>query len=982
MNDEGRFVLLDASGRITKRPCSQRSKNLQKFETSPSRLKVIHKSFCGFLALLLSFGVFTFYSPPAKAIKDFTVQVTPRRAGSVARYALTMSLEKKLEIHQWLHVNFPKGTTLTPPLPEEEHQRKLRLKEITESIGFGNPCSACTGLPIIVAEFDGTLTMKFHLTGEVDPTKEGYQSITITIFESAGFTNPLNAGSYIFKFKNQQEPKLVDSSPVTIEESEISKPVVTVQNPIFNQMSGYDIEFKTGSAGQLGFRTNKITVMFPLGTMISTPPEEILYQLVTINGYPILKPPIIQDMFMTFVLPFKIPDASVVKIHIDPKWGIKNPRSPGLYKLLVNTSTDLGDVSSEPYEIKKGNEPVVLDIDPPKCSKLAEFSMSLVAENSYQADKDVVHIQFPEPCSLPAIINPHTITIQGKVVQHLEIKKNNVVLTLPEFIEKGKGVEIVFTRSAGILTPFTPLSVDFFVTFNQEENHLKSNSVMIETQQLTLNQIKLTPPNASEKATYQLNLIFGDNLVPKKGEEIQVQFSFLEKPITIILDNDIPEDPKEYKLFLHDIQNPPSGYYTVSVSTTREKQKVQTPLWIIPARPVTKINLTGGKIGKNNWYIDLPLIGFESNDPDRLISIYWDDPKKGIVIYSGQSMPPDPGQYITKLYYFSTNAYGQEIPKSFEIKVDCVNPYINSITPENEKIETNQKSIKIEGKVSPIKTIIYGKDKIEPDRELIIQGKPVIVKDDGSFSSEIVLQEGMNEIIVHLEDDAGRFVEKNYSVLRDSIPPKLDVIYPLQNATVLDKKMILRGKTEPSALLVINNEFVYVEEDGSFTKEINLSRVGIEQVEIIATDNLGNSTTRIIQFFYGYTILLKIGRVIARINTIEKQMPLAPFIQQDRTLVPFRFIGEELKAKVGYQVDNKKTVKYVTYELGNTKIKLTIGSIKALVNGKEVNLEVPAQIIKGSTIVPLRFVTEGLGCSVQWEPITQNITILYPKWNI
>lgn len=939
---------------------------------------MLRKILTGALVFLFIFGFLVFYSPPAKAIKDFSVEVTPRRAGSVARYALTMSFEKKLGVHEWLHVNFPKGTTLTPPLPEEdEHQRKLRLKQITESISYGSPCPSCMGLPIIVFESNGTLTMKFHLTGAVDPTKEGYQSITITILESAGFTNPPIAGNYIFKFKNQQEPTFVESTPVTIEESKISKPMVTMQNPIINQISGYDIEFRTGSAGKLGFRTNVIYLAFPPGTEIPTPPNEILYQLVTINGYPILLSPAIDLMKLTFFLPFTINDASDIKIHIDPKWGIKNPRNPGKYKFKVYTSTDQDPVESDEIEINQGPNELQLDIAPAKTNKVAEYTMTLVAGKGDLLPGETCQLFFPDLVKLPKTINPQFVTVQGKKVNRIEMDQSLISIELIETIPQGSGIEIKILSGAGITNPKIECQLGMVIAFTRAKLDFISNLVEIQNQEVEIKKLQIIPPNEGEKASYRFNLVFNDRLIPSIGDEIEIQFSFLSRPIVLKVTEKLSE---ETILTLPDIQNPSAGHYTVQINSNKEKSTKKEEIWIIPPRPVTKINVTGGKIGKNGWYVEVPLIGFETTDPEALICIYWNDPKYGILNYSGQSMPPDPGQYITKLYYFSTNAYGQEDPKSVEIKVDCVNPYINSIFPENNKIQINKNELTIEGKVSPIKTIVYGADKIEPDRNLTIQDKSVEVRDDGSFFYDATLLEGINEITVHLEDDAGRYVEKKYTVLLDSIPPKLEVVYPIQNATILEKKMLLRGKTESSAVLVINGEFVLVEEDGSFSKEISLSRVGVEQVEIIATDSLSNTTTRIVQFFYGYTIQLKIGSTTAKNNTIEKKMVLAPSIQKGRTLLPFRFIGEELKAKVGYQVDQKtKAVQYVTYELGTLNIKLTIGSMKATVNGKEVALDAPVQLIKNTTVVPLRFVAENLGCSVEWEPIYQTITIQYPK---
>lgn len=65
--------------------------------------------------------------------------------------------------------------------------------------------------------------------------------------------------------------------------------------------------------------------------------------------------------------------------------------------------------------------------------------------------------------------------------------------------------------------------------------------------------------------------------------------------------------------------------------------------------------------------------------------------------------------------------------------------------------------------------------------------------------------------------------------------------------------------------------------------------------------------------------------------------------------------------------------------LGNATIVLTIGANNALVNGKSVSLDVPAQIMKGTTMVPLRFIAENLSCKVEWKSTQQIITITYPS---
>ncbi|GAX89989.1 copper amine oxidase [Effusibacillus lacus] len=100
----------------------------------------------------------------------------------------------------------------------------------------------------------------------------------------------------------------------------------------------------------------------------------------------------------------------------------------------------------------------------------------------------------------------------------------------------------------------------------------------------------------------------------------------------------------------------------------------------------------------------------------------------------------------------------------------------------------------------------------------------------------------------------------------------------------------------------------------------------------------------------------------------------APYIKNDRTLVPMRTIFEKLGATVEW--DN--ATQTVTGKKGDTVIKLTIGSNTALVNNEPVELDVAAELHKDTgnrTMVPLRFVAESLDTEVNWDDATQTVEI-------
>ena len=90
-----------------------------------------------------------------------------------------------------------------------------------------------------------------------------------------------------------------------------------------------------------------------------------------------------------------------------------------------------------------------------------------------------------------------------------------------------------------------------------------------------------------------------------------------------------------------------------------------------------------------------------------------------------------------------------------------------------------------------------------------------------------------------------------------------------------------------------------------------------------------------------------------------------------RVLVPFRAIFEAFGAKVAWE----GTLREVTGVLGNREVWLKIGDVNARVQGSPVVLDVPARIENGRTLVPVRFISEGLNAQVEWRQKEQMVVI-------
>ncbi|MEZ4812054.1 MAG: copper amine oxidase N-terminal domain-containing protein [Caldisericia bacterium] len=98
-------------------------------------------------------------------------------------------------------------------------------------------------------------------------------------------------------------------------------------------------------------------------------------------------------------------------------------------------------------------------------------------------------------------------------------------------------------------------------------------------------------------------------------------------------------------------------------------------------------------------------------------------------------------------------------------------------------------------------------------------------------------------------------------------------------------------------------------------------------------------------------------------------------------MVPFRSITEVFGAELEW-IEAIKTVKIrVNNTGGETRIELKIGSKTAKYNDQEIELDVPAQVVNGSIMVPLRFVAEAFNAELEWIADEKAIVIrqkIYP----
>lgn len=128
------------------------------------------------------------------------------------------------------------------------------------------------------------------------------------------------------------------------------------------------------------------------------------------------------------------------------------------------------------------------------------------------------------------------------------------------------------------------------------------------------------------------------------------------------------------------------------------------------------------------------------------------------------------------------------------------------------------------------------------------------------------------------------------------------------------------------------------------------------------------------------TINLRINDTTYQVNGVDHEMDTAPVIRDGRTLLPVRYIADPLGADVGWVGGEQKA----TVSLGSTYLELWIDNPMAEINSVPTPIDAfnddvtPIIVSPGRTMLPLRFISEALGCQVFYHTVDRSIEVIYP----
>jgi outer membrane protein assembly factor BamB len=273
---------------------------------------------------------------------------------------------------------------------------------------------------------------------------------------------------------------------------------------------------------------------------------------------------------------------------------------------------------------------------------------------------------------------------------------------------------------------------------------------------------------------------------------------------------------------------------------------------------------------------------------------FTDDTKEVIVTIDTTGL--DIKEYTGKIQ-FTSNGGNKAINVTLKV-IDTTAPIItwdySDLIKVGEDYYTKEKQYKLKGST-------------EPTAKVQIQGKEAEIDAEGKFIVTVDLVEGKNEIAVETADDVPNTSKTSFILFLDTKAP-LITLTTENYTLVKEPSVYIMGQVDDKdAVVTINDEIVPLTPAGSFAKMVVVNK-GENTFTIKAKDKIGNETAKelIIVYPEKKLIVLVVGKKEAEVNGDIVKMDVAPMILKGSTMVPLRSLGDFLGAKVDYEPKEQK----------------------------------------------------------------------------
>lgn len=303
------------------------------------------------------------------------------------------------------------------------------------------------------------------------------------------------------------------------------------------------------------------------------------------------------------------------------------------------------------------------------------------------------------------------------------------------------------------------------------------------------------------------------------------------------------------------------------------------------------------------------------------------------------------------------------------------NTEVTVLVRNNSLIEVNQVKVLLNRTQSEVIDSIPAKSTAKVSYQLNWQG----ISGNQGVQIEVNSEKGIIE-----SDYSNNIYKTAYFVAEKgepNVPPVL-AFATKDKEVVSMSNYLITGTATPGSTVRMNLEEIALNQDGSFQQLVEL-KPGKNQFLFSVHQGSLYGQEMIFEVTYQpfVSLLLKIGDSQAVLDKTMIALESPPFIKAGSTFVPLRFISDAFGAKINFIAKPNQEIQ-INYQGATIYLWINKASAKIIEKDgieKEIKLTSSPVIVKGRTFVPLRFIAEAFGASVNWIAATESIQIQIPK---
>lgn len=681
--------------------------------------------------------------------------------------------------------------------------------------------------------------------------------VSVQISSDCGIKNPSVPGKYFISVLTNKDPFLVNTV-YTIKGTSVKGLSVSLNPRIQNAVSEIKITFVTSGNGSLKKNEDKIFVLFPSGFSFPESPD---FSFISINGVK-ANSGTVDNGLLSVIVPADIP-AGAVNVIIDKGFGLRNPSNKGEYMISVYTSKDLTPVSAS------------VDIEPSHITaplvELSNYGAGMAssytivfytgAGGSLKKNEDTVTIVFPRKTLLPASkISKNYIKVNDlSLPDDASVSGESLTFKVPTDVNAYGKVSIKIDKSAGIVNPETYGIYTLSVFTSVEKTPVFS--VGYEISILPESYAEVLPESPDGLNGYYVTPPVVELFAKSPKDPKPVIYYYLDSGNPVIYSDKItiPEGKHELHFYAMDhFGNKESKIHSLSFKVDT------TPPQIIIVSPTNSV-VNGNSVtlkGKTDPGATVTIDG-------AAVPVKTDGSFETVLSGKGEKT------FDISAKDLAGNRSDKKITFTFAMQ-NSTPPKLTIISPQDGTI-VYQNQIIITGKT-------------DSGANVSVNGNPVSVSGDGTFTATVTLDEGSNTITIVSEKDGAEATVKLNVEYTKAISMKLQI-----------------GNTNA----IVNGEVVSLDSPPVIINSRTLVPLRFIS-ESFGADIQWDPVLRMVSITFNDTkIILQIGNKFASVNGKKVVLDSPPQIINGRTMVPIRFIAESFSANVGWD-DATKTIT-ITY---------------------------------------------------------------------